>query len=218
MLSLCLQMAGHVIPSKGDIVLGQEYTDFDKGLEEGVEGAVLGFNLILASAFDSSLGRYFERNKLEDTTSGFNREIDPTGYEVEVVKQDYGSRNYPRVVSEHPVFDRIPLVALATASQRPIELVPRAIRTRSIEEAQNSRTKRKSSFIRNWEIQSSIGTGTGGKPLGQQLVETTFAQCELGRGSPRIGGKLMLISWTRTPVRVFGGAIIKNAKSDCGQF
>ena len=42
--------------------------------------------------------------------------------------------------------------------------------------------------------------------------------CEIGRGSPYIGGKLMLISWTRTAVRIFGGVLLKNVASDCGNF
>jgi hypothetical protein len=35
-----------VIPGGGDVVVGQEYTDFDKGLDDGIEGEVFGFNLL----------------------------------------------------------------------------------------------------------------------------------------------------------------------------
>lgn len=34
-------------------MVGQEYTDFDKGLDDGIEGSIVGFNLLLSSAFDT---------------------------------------------------------------------------------------------------------------------------------------------------------------------
>ncbi|KAJ1522554.1 hypothetical protein ONE63_001740 [Megalurothrips usitatus] len=39
------EVAGLVVPGGGDIVVGQEYTDFDKGLDDGIEGEVFGFHL-----------------------------------------------------------------------------------------------------------------------------------------------------------------------------
>lgn len=45
------QLKGQIIKGEGDIVVGQEYTDFDKGLEDGIEGAIFGFNFVLASSF-----------------------------------------------------------------------------------------------------------------------------------------------------------------------
>lgn len=44
------QLKGRIIKGEGDIVVGQEYTDFDKGLEDGIEGAIYGFNLVLSPA------------------------------------------------------------------------------------------------------------------------------------------------------------------------
>ena len=46
-LSSCrlLQVSGVTLPAGGDVVVGQEYTDFDKGLDDGVEGEVFGFYL-----------------------------------------------------------------------------------------------------------------------------------------------------------------------------
>lgn len=39
------QLLGAMIPGGGDIVVGQEYTDFDKGLEDGIEGEVTCFDV-----------------------------------------------------------------------------------------------------------------------------------------------------------------------------
>lgn len=36
------------------MVVGQEYTDFDKGLEDGIEGEIYGFNFVLSSATASA--------------------------------------------------------------------------------------------------------------------------------------------------------------------
>lgn len=49
------------------------------------------------------------------------------------------------------------------------------------------------------------------KPLGLQLVESSY-NCALGKGAPL---KNVLISWTKTPVRVFGGAILKKVDPFC---
>ena len=148
-------MHGHVIPRNGDIVVGQEYTDFDKGLEEGIEGAVLGFNLLLVSAFGS------------DTRPELNF---PESIE-------YGAKLVPEVL------------------RRSFVIEPHPVRR-----------------------QAAHGAVGGKKPEGQQLVEITYNNCEIGRGSPFIGGTKMIISWTRTPVRVFGGALIKNVQNNCGVF
>nr|CAI5834740.1 unnamed protein product [Callosobruchus analis] len=44
-----LVLQGVTIPPNGDLVVGQEYTDFDKGLDDGIEGDIFGFNMVLAS-------------------------------------------------------------------------------------------------------------------------------------------------------------------------
>lgn len=150
-------MQGYVIPRNGDIVVGQEYTDFDKGFEDGIEGAVLGFNLLLASAFDTP-----------------NRKADfPPPFLADQENLEFGAKLEPP-----PIW-------------------------------QDNNVRRRSARQTERRIE---------KPLGLQLVETGFNQCEIGRGSPYIGGTKMLISWSRTPVRVFGGAILKNVNEDCGVF
>ncbi|CAL7942726.1 unnamed protein product [Xylocopa violacea] len=134
----------HAIPGGGDIVLGQEYTDFDKGLDDGIEGSVFGFNLLLASAFEP-----LDRREEPFASSYATGATEQRGI-------DYRISNEPRDPEE--------------------------------------------------------------QPLGYRLVKLSYVRCEIGRGSPFIGGPLMLISWTRTPVRMFGGATLKNADNDCGNF
>ncbi|XP_076230715.1 uncharacterized protein LOC143176937 isoform X2 [Nomia melanderi] len=182
------ETVGHVIPSKGDIVLAQEYTDFDKGLEEGIEGTVLGFNLVLASAFD------------------------PLSHD---------SKNTLPPVSSHPItpmFTKIspkPVPRSIIFGERILPLQPH--RPGRSTQALNSRFQSK--IIVPWhEDELQEVPALKHEPLGLQLVKLSYVRCEIGRGSPFIGGKLMLISWTRTPVRVFGGATVKNANSKCGDF
>ncbi|XP_034184881.2 adhesion G protein-coupled receptor D2 [Osmia lignaria lignaria] len=179
------ETAGHAIPSGGDIVLGQEYTDFDKGLEEGVEGSVLGFNLLLASAFDP-LARDYQHREASSSSSYANA----------------------------PLFARIPVKLPQpgfdyAARTLPVSNQPRA--RRYADSFQLPLTNRTAGY-------KDKVIGSNKEPLGLQLVKLSYVRCEIGRGSPFIGGHLMLISWSRTPVRVFGGAILKNVKSECGNF
>ncbi|XP_012285016.1 uncharacterized protein LOC105702211 [Orussus abietinus] len=287
------KMVGHVIPSKGDIVLGQEYTDFDEGLEDGIEGAILGFNLVLASAFEKS-GINFPKSPSFSESFGKGTEFP-----------------YPLIPTKEPTINHgakpsfpgnskfVPTKFLKTASDLDVativELIrkakssPENLKTRILQDNpfpgnihpldQSTRISefdhdfvpiytdrsdsagfgdhQDSTFHRNqtkWtysespegryivhrrRTRSSEGhfqeeyggesysdRGTEhfkliewkSRPLGLQLMELTYHHCLIGRGSPSIGGSLMLISWTRTPVQVFGGAIIKNARSQCGKF
>ncbi|XP_033327338.1 uncharacterized protein LOC117220953 [Megalopta genalis] len=177
---------GHVIPSKGDIVVGQEYTDFDKGLEDGIEGSVLGFNLLLKSAFDPQNDDPRDLRFSHVPIETFPR-IPPKPMQRSII---YGTRTIYRIL--------------------PIRII------RSIDDPLGFRNPSQEIRIANmgphgWPSQRK-------QPLGQQLVQLTYVRCEIGRGSPFIGGSSMLISWTRTPVRIFGGAIVKNVRNKCGDF
>jgi len=35
-----------ILPGGGDVVVGQELTDFNKGLDDGIEGEIFGFNMV----------------------------------------------------------------------------------------------------------------------------------------------------------------------------
>ncbi|XP_077302541.1 pentraxin-related protein b6 isoform X1 [Arctopsyche grandis] len=58
-------LRGSVIPGGGEIVLGQEYTDFDKGLEDGIEGEIFGFNMILSSTTEEPNHKYYHKDSRE---------------------------------------------------------------------------------------------------------------------------------------------------------
>lgn len=185
---------GHVIPSGGDIVLGQEYTDFDKGLEDGIEGSVLGFNLLLVSAFEPLPNHEAFRDSITlPSASG-----------------------YPTT----SLFARIP----PRMTQRSVVLVPiyyrrfrRQVGDELVQGSSGSKESSKRIDLGSDELEFDLSR-LDKEPLGMQLVKLSFVRCEIGRGSPFVGDSLMLISWSRTPVRVFGGAVLKNVNSDCGNF
>lgn len=54
--------------------------------------------------------------------------------------------------------------------------------------------------------------------VGTELVMRGYGQCSVDRGSPIRNKKRVVISWSETPVRIFGGAMVANAKNSCGQF
>lgn len=185
------QTIDHTIPSGGDIVVGQEYTDFDKGLDDGIEGSILGFNLLLASAFDEQLASH-------DST-----QVSRAGY------------------ATVPLFARIPTKLL----QRGIDYKTRTRTTSDQRYAEDATSLPLVAAVPTRllfspaVIQGRMEVAKRKKQsLGLQLVKLSYARCEIGRGSPFIGGSLMLISWTRTPVRIFGGAVLKNVNSECGDF
>lgn len=220
-------MIGYVIPSKGDIVVGQEFTDFDKGLEEGIEGSVLGFNFLLSSAFHSqemttsiiknspSLNIFPTSQKLINinspqeliTTNNAQTLINTNAQELINSqgfnnlrlllfngRDDFNNNNIKRksFQKRSTIYQQNPFVFYKTNEQGIF-----------FEEKKNHFENAKTMFQ---------------VPLGLQLITISHSHCEIGRGSPFIGGHLMLISWTRTPVRVFGGAIVKSVNSACGYF
>ncbi|XP_035723387.1 uncharacterized protein LOC118442182 [Vespa mandarinia] len=162
----------HVVPEGGDIVLGQEYTDFDKGLEDGIEGSIFGFNLLLKSAFDD---------------------------ESPIISIDHTS-------------------SIQTSSFHGTHYLPRTIFKISKDYHEEEDSRLLSITDHRKQLVRLINTANRSSPLGQELVKLSYVRCELGKGSPHIGGSLMLISWSRTPVRIFGGAILKNARKNCGNF
>lgn len=135
------QLKQLIIPAHGDIVVGQEYTDFDKGLDDGIEGSISGFNLVLSPAFHYSSDSYANNILME--------------------------------VNHSPV---------------------------------NSR--------KVWNRKLSDYSYTNlRKSMGLLLVELGY-DCRYLRGAP-LTGKNVLVSWTKTEVRVFGGAILKTVSPFC---
>lgn len=223
-------MTGHVIPEGGDLVLGQEYTDFDEGLEEGIEGSVLGFNLLLASAFNS-LDSDLHQRPLYRSANGavdLGEDLLVAETRTRIAKRDSdlgATRALDRLVS-----------ALFALNPNWSRRISQTDGTEAVEDSAtlppplsiiNGTRKEEIPLIRedvialgtdNWTGEIDLLGKSSGVPLGLQLVRLSYVYCHLNRGSPPIGGPLMLISWSRTPVKVFGGAIIKNVGNKCGKF
>lgn len=219
-------MTGHVIPEGGDVVVGQEYTDFDKGLEEGIEGSILGFNLLLASAFNS-LDSGLHQRPLFRSADG-DTDLDPEVPRTRIARRDSdlgATRVVDRLVSTLFAFNpnwsrRISQTDDARALEDPATL-PALLSVINDTRKEEAPSARKDAII--FDTDDSTGEidllgKSSDVPLGLQLVKLSYVYCQLDRGSPPIGGPLMLISWSRTPVRVFGGAIIKNVGNECGKF
>lgn len=225
-----MQMANHVIPEGGDIVLGQEYTDFDKGLEEGIEGAVLGFNLLLVSAFNSLDSG--QRPSFRRLVNGITDPAEvpfATETRARIVRRDLdlgAARALDRLVSTlfalSPNWSRrISRTDDAKAVESEIAITPSPpsiVNGTQTEETPSIRRHAIAFGTDDWTEEIDLPEKSSYVPLGLQLVQLSYVRCQLGRGSPPIGGPLMLISWSRTPVRVFGGAIIKNVGNECGKF
>ncbi|XP_020723008.2 uncharacterized protein LOC110120006 [Bombus terrestris] len=202
---------GQTIPSGGDIVLGQEYTDFDKGLEDGIEGSVLGFNLLLASAFDRPHTDYQLEASYDSTR------VSTSSYATVPLFARIPTKLMQRAI-DYGMRTKTPYTFLPTNSNKlrghgydeNAVSLPLLIGTAKSTSSGTTDPWRDATSIELSRLQE--------QPLGLQLIKLSYTHCEIGRGSPYIGGKLMLISWTRTAVRIFGGALLKNVASDCGNF
>lgn len=174
-------------------MLGQEYTDFDKGLDDGIEGSVVGFNLLLASAFDAS-------NHLEATYDTIPSASSDSSVRTAAV----------------PLFPKIPTKLTQRTRTLDSAFSP-------ISNVQPRGRRYTENAVSSYPVlvvspQDQVVDPWEGQPPGLRLIKLSYVRCEIGRGSPFIAGGSMLISWTRTPVRVFGGAILKNVEGACGHF
>ncbi|RLU16568.1 hypothetical protein DMN91_010636 [Ooceraea biroi] len=214
----------YVIPGGGDIVLGQEYTDFDKGLEEGIEGSVLGFNLLLASAFNRLDNSHPEPALQPTITAGLPLTELPFVADIrtEVARRNAEKTTRASVVPMQLAFGPNWSRKISRRDDTRIRDNAVALPLRLSVVANDTRREETPPIHRRAIIfDDSIANASGESsdaPLGLQLVKLSYVRCQLGRGSPPIGGQLMLISWTKTPVRVFGGAIVKNVGDECGKF
>ncbi|KAB0797829.1 hypothetical protein PPYR_08822 [Photinus pyralis] len=216
------KLKGVQIPKGGDIVVGQEYTDFDKGLDDGIEGDIFGFNMVLSSAEKhpdltnvlippyntqrrvynqnvrdpQNMHRYSDvPNVLSYFTVGPNRFPKGMWDNGKNLLNNFwnlfGSEERIRIKQPHMSEEHY---------RHPFET--------GILVGNEAASKR----ITSYGIMSDIN-GVSQKPLGLQLVELSY-NCALRKGSP-LDHQKMLISWTSTPVRVFGGAILKNIRPFC---
>ena len=190
-----------MIPGGGDVVVGQEYTDSEKGLDDGIEGEVFGFNLLTSELAASSPSLFKTQGNV-----------------LVPLRTYYATRsaNLPT-----RLFIR-PLQGLE------MELRPAASDMKLIRWPENRRCSGKAPTVRwpDYHRMTSRGLRATVRQVrdasvrlnaGLELVEKGYSQCAAMRGSP-VEKSRLLVAWASTPVRVFGGAIIKKAKPVCGNF
>lgn len=176
----------------GDIVVGQEYTDFDKGYEDGIEGSIFGFNLVHAFTSVTTLPDPDYRNAIHFARK---RNVPHNPAHKQYIRQKRGILDMFRSMlmffapPNHPA--RLKSFINSEHRMAKNDIIPTA----------NSRI-----------LSNEIG---GKKPLGLSLVELGY-NCLLGKGAP-LKGEKVLVSWTKTVVRVFGGAILKSEIPFCLQ-
>lgn len=153
--------------------MGQEYTDFDKGLDDGIEGDIFGFNMVLEAVVPppSSRRRHSDGHTVLSNAIFVRKRI-RTGRE----NMNETSTRVKRQLS------------YASFQMGPFQ--PRFVM-----------------------VPPRRATHLASKTLGLQLVELSY-DCARSRGAP-IPSDRALVSWTKTPVRVFGGAVIKQVDPFC---
>lgn len=186
--------------------MGQEYTDFDKGLDDGIEGDVFGFNFVLSGTNSNSLRRFTSPppNFIHDPPSRSHHAISP----LELIDKTPRYTNHQSQTLNHESGRNDAVLSVKGY----FNVGPRKSKTfdfmrffMDYDEAPPVITKPQSRVITGFDYFD--------KPLGLKLVEFGF-DCLKGRGAPVVG-KRVLINWTKTPVRVFGGAILKNVPPFC---
>jgi hypothetical protein len=197
-----------VIPGGGDVVVGQEYTDSDKGLDDGIEGEVFGFNLMTSDPSASRLSLF--------KTQG-NALVPPPKPHVT------NSAKGPRWLYLRPL-QGLEVALTADASDKKLVRWPEEgtlSRKASKDNSGSTAVRwpdnhRKTVRTLQATARQARDTSVRLNP-GLELVEKSYRQCTAMRGSP-VEESRLLVAWATTPVRVFGGAIIKKAKAVCGDF
>ncbi|KAL3282962.1 hypothetical protein HHI36_006120 [Cryptolaemus montrouzieri] len=189
------KLSGIGIKEGGDIVIGQEYTDFDKGLDDGIEGDIFGFNFVLSST-SSRLPKTIYKPSMKHYVS-------PTRI-IRVPKFESGF-----IPMKNKNNRRLPRIIVDESNSSP--------KTKLIKKRENKSYGRgghhSSSSFRHHPPRARRMRSVMHKSLGMKLVELS-RNCALGKGAP-LHGEKVLISWIKTTVRVFGGAIVKHVKPFC---
>lgn len=224
-------MKNVVIGEGGDIVVGQEYTDFDKGLDDGIEGHVFGFNFVLSPTTIPSK-QYITATKhsaysaRRHSTKPLNiygvppkqQRLIPVHEELPSAPDGishvvgYFNAPPPPTSEQNGQNDRQTRGLLDDVGRNVWSWIDGFAPSNSITYIMRKRPQK---LISNSRIYNNdlVQQDVGQKTLGQLLVELSY-DCRLGKGAP-VNGDDVLISWTRTPVRVFGGAILKRIPPFC---
>nr|XP_023021861.1 uncharacterized protein LOC111510197 [Leptinotarsa decemlineata]XP_023021862.1 uncharacterized protein LOC111510197 [Leptinotarsa decemlineata] len=229
------KLRGAIIQGGGDIVVGQEYTDFDKGLEDGIEGDIFGFNFVLSSSsnyfkqanFISK--KQYEPPRRTNSYGGLSYEKHQQLYPISSVGPELTTESLGQdtTTSNQVQLDEVPDVVSylgAPANRDPKGLLDIFRNTfdffdeepTKIKVVQVLKPKRQTFYNplqRSSPSRVSNDISEVRKPLGLLLVEMSF-DCGFKKGAP-LNGKGVLINWTKSPVRVFGGAILKSVPPFC---
>lgn len=197
-----------MIPGGGDVVVGQEYTDFDKGLDDGIEGEVFGFNLLTSELDAGSLSLFKpQRNALVPLQTYYTTKSAklPTRLSLRPLP---GPEMALRISASDKELIRWPenrRSSRKASTGNPVATTVRwPINHRKISPALPATVRQ----VRDASLRLNPGL---------ELVENSYRQCTAMRGSP-VEKSRLLVAWASTPVRVFGGAAIKNARPVCSNF
>lgn len=190
------------------MVVGQEYTDSEKGLDDGIEGEVFGFNLLTSELDAGSLSPF------------------KTQRNVWVPLRTYHatkSAQLPTRLSLTPLQGLETALTAAVSDKKPLRWPEN--RGYSGKESKGNpgattvqwpNNHRKPSRALLATVRQVRDASLRLNP-GLELVENSYRKCAAMRGSP-VKKSRLLVAWASTPVRVFGGAIIKKAKPVCSNF
>ncbi|KAG5899333.1 hypothetical protein JTB14_029284 [Gonioctena quinquepunctata] len=255
------KLRGSVIKGEGDIVVGQEYTDFDKGLNDGIEGDIFGFNFVLASSSvplkhttnfisrkqydlprryhpyrekphtvplplyppisppppDPVLSTNSIQRGASSASQGlaFNQGSDTNQISSSIKVSPDTIDDVPDVLSYFKVHGNRDPKGLLDMFQNAFSFFEAEPSTK-IKVVQVYKPKRQTSYNplqRSGPSRVLNDIHEVRQPLGLLLVELSF-NCGYRKGAP-LDGKGVLINWTKSPVRVFGGAILKSVPPFC---
>jgi len=189
------------------VVVGQEYTDSEKGLDDGIEGEVFGFNLLTSELDAGSLSLFnTQHNALVPLRTYYTMK----------------SAQLPTMLSLRPLLGQEMALRAAASDKKMIRWPENRFPGKSPKDNPGATTvqwpnnHRKTSRALLATVRQVQHASLGLNP-GLELVETSYRQCAAMRGSP-IENSRLLVAWASTPVRVFVGATIKKAKPVCGNF
>lgn len=190
------------------MVVGQEYTDFDKGLDDGIEGEVFGFNLLTSEPTSQGVSWFPARD---------NALVLPQNHYVG------NSAEGPSWLPPTPLQQSRATLRVFSSKKKPIRWPEETRRSEKVFRGDHGTSRvrwptdqRKSRRVPRVRRRETRDASVVANP-GLELVRKSYRQCAEKRGSP-VDQSRLLIAWASTPVRVFGGAVIKGAKPVCGDF
>jgi hypothetical protein len=214
-----------VIPGGGDVVVGQEYTDSEKGLDDGIEGEVFGFNLLTSELDAGSLSLFKAQSDALVPLRTYYAEL-PTRLSLLETQRNalVPLRTYYATLPTRLFLRPLQGQEMAVRAAVSAKMLFRLPENRSSGRASKGNpgairwpnNHRKTSRAMLATVRLVPDASLRLNP-GLELVENSYRQCAAMRGSP-VEKSRLLVAWASTPVRVFGGATIKKAKPVCSNF